>query len=174
MTGVRDLETGAVLVLSGYEEKILLLFAVFMPLINASAGNTGSQVAGLMIRAFAVKEVEQKDWRRIFNRELMRGVMMGCILACFSFGIAYAFEASNDSSQCVQISISVALAMLVAVTLANLLGAMLPFFFKSLGVDPAVTSGPFIACLMDISSILIFFSIASTVLSMTGSPLPTP
>ena len=167
-------ETGAVLVLRGYEQHILVMFAIFMPLINASAGNTGSQVAGLMIRAFAVREVEQKDWRRIFNRELLRGVLMGIILAVCSFAIAYIFESSSHPDKCFQISISVALAMLVAVTLANLLGAMLPFAFKSLGVDPAVTSGPFIACLMDISSILIFFSIASAVLTMTSSPLPTP
>ncbi|MBT3279431.1 MAG: magnesium transporter [Phycisphaerales bacterium] len=161
-------ETGAVLVLKGFE-KYLAMVAMFMPLINASAGNTGSQVSGLMIRAFAVNELGQKDWTRIFRRELLRGMLMGVILATFSFGIAYGFEVSHDSTQCFNISISVAVAMFVAVTLANLLGAMLPFAFKSIGMDPAVTSGPFIACLMDISSILIFFSIASAMVSLTAA-----
>jgi len=68
----------------------------------------------------------------------------------------------------VRISISVSVAIAIVVTLANLLGSMLPFFFKRVGLDPAVTSGPFIASLMDVSSILIYFSIAWLMLGMTG------
>ena len=64
------------------------------------------------------------------------------------------------------IAMSVSLAIVLAVTLANLIGSMLPFFFKRIGLDPAVTSGPFIASLMDVSGILIYFSIATTVLAV--------
>ena len=79
-------------------------------------------------------------------------------LAALAYGIVIYF--SHEAPK----AIAAAVAMVIAVTLANLLGAMLPFFFKRAGVDPAVTSGPFIACLMDVGSILIFFSTAVLVL----------
>ena len=83
---------------------------------------------------------------------------MGVVLAIMAFGIVSMFGREPP------IAIAVSLAMMIVVTLANLLGSMLPFLFKRLGVDPAVTSGPFIACLMDVSSILIFFSVALVIL----------
>jgi len=150
-------ETVAVMVLYRYE-KFLVVLAMFMPLINATAGNTGSQVAGLMIRGFAVQEVELTDWWRVLVRELGRGLTIGLALALLACGIVMLFDRSPATA------VAAGVAMLIAVTLANVLGSMLPFFFKRVGMDPAVTSGPFIACLMDVSSILIFFSVATSVL----------
>ena len=155
-------ETVAVMVLSGYE-KMLAMLAIFMPLINATAGNTGGQVAGLMIRGFAVQEVELRHWLRVLGRELGRGLTMGAVLAGVSLAIVLAFHSP------LAVGLGVAIAMGVAVTLANVLGAMLPFVFKGLGVDPAVTSGPFIACLMDISSIVIYFSTATAIIGVLHS-----
>jgi magnesium transporter len=152
-------EVGAVMVLKGYQQ-LLAVLAMFMPLINASAGNTGNQIAGLMIRGFAVQEIQLKDWLRVLWRELARGLVMGTALGAMAAAVAYAFSLDNR----VATAASVALAMIAAVSIANILGAMLPFFFKKVGADPAVTSGPLVACLMDISSILIFFSISSALL----------
>lgn len=150
-------ETSAVLVLRGFEE-LLAVLAMFMPLINATAGNTGSQVSGLMIRGMAVMEIDIADWWRVLLREISRGLVMGLILSIMAIGIVLLFGRSTGTA------LAVGIAMVAAVTLANLLGAMLPFVFRRIGMDPAVTSGPFIACLMDVSSILIFFSIASSIM----------
>ena len=148
----------AVKVLHSFDS-LLTILAIFMPLINATAGNTGSQIAGLMIRSIALNEVDLADWKRVFKRELLRGATMGIILAVCSIGIVFMFGKG------LPVALGVSVAMFSAVSLANILGAMLPFIFKRIGVDPAVTSGPFIACLMDVSSILIFFSTASAILS---------
>ena len=162
-------ETFAVIILSGYE-KLLVVLAMFMPLINATAGNTGSQVSALMIRGFAVNEIDTSDWHRVLMRELARGLTMGVLLAIPAAVIVIIFPPA-DSSQYDNVHLvplAVGIAMIAAVMLANMIGSMLPFVFKRLGMDPAVTSGPFIACLMDVSSIFIFFSIASGFLKIVA------
>jgi len=153
----------------------LPLFAVlvlFVPLINSPAGNTGSQMAGLMIRGLAVAEVEMRDWLRVLVRELVNGVALGVVLGALGFVAARLFSSFVEAPSGVEainplhVATSVSLAIAVAVTAANILGSMLPFFFKRVGLDPAVTSGPFIASLMDVTGILTYFSIASTVLTL--------
>jgi magnesium transporter len=161
-------ETLAVLVLKGFEQWLAVL-AMFMPLINATAGNTGSQVATLMIRGFALTDIQSRDWWRVFSREFFRGLFMGCLLAGLVGVIVLIVGTNPDAAIAVsphQAAIAAAMAMIVAVTLANLIGSMLPFFFHTVGVDPAVTSGPFISVLMDVSSILIFFTTASMVIRL--------
>ncbi len=143
-----------VVALKGFTRLVAML-AFFMPLINATAGNTGTQMAGLMIRGLAVQEMDVGDWLRVFRLEFLRGLTLGIILAGLVAIIVLAF------GEPMQIAISVAVAMLTAVTFANVMGSTLPFLFKRIGVDPAVTSGPFIASMMDVSSVLIFFSIAT-------------
>ena len=138
------------------------ILVVFMPLINSPAGNTGSQMAGLMIRGLAVQELDLGDWARVLTHELLRGLALGMFLAAVGFGAVLLF------GRPVTIAVSVAMAIVVAVTFANLIGSMLPFFFKRVGLDPAVTSGPFIASVMDVSGIMIYFTIAATVLAATG------
>jgi magnesium transporter len=149
------------------------LFAVlvlFMPLINSPAGNTGSQVAGLMIRALAVQEVSGRDWARVLLREGLRGITLGAFLAVIGYVAAWGFASMLDTAgQPPQvIALAVSIAILSAVTLANLLGAMLPFFFNRLGLDPAVTSGPFLASIMDVSGIMIYFSLGLALLKLLG------
>jgi len=151
--------------------QVVPLFAalvIFVPLINSPAGNTGSQVAGLMLRGLAVREVVLKDWTRVLLKELLRGLTMGVVLAGLGFVAAHFFgpllhgtEAANVNN----IAISVAIAITIAVTLANVIGAMLPFFFKKIGLDPAVTSGPFIASMMDVMGIIVYFTTASLMLA---------
>jgi len=150
---------------------LFALLVIFVPLINSPAGNTGSQTAGLMIRSLAVREVALADWYRILGREVLRGAALGAALAVIGFGAAYVFApmagASLDASQLRHVAVSVAMAIALAVTLANIIGSMLPFLFKWAGFDPAVTSGPFIASVMDVSGILIYFSIATGLLAVS-------
>ncbi|MHC4563396.1 MAG: magnesium transporter [Planctomycetota bacterium] len=154
----------------GFEQPLLFVaLVVFMPLINSPAGNTGSQVAGMMIRGLAVREVTPGDWHRVLLRELGRGLAMGLILAAMGYGAAMVFgpllgDGGTVGGSLQQIAMSVAVAITAAVTLANIVGSMLPFFFKMVGLDPAVTSGPFIASTMDVLSIVIYFSTASALL----------
>ena len=135
------------------------VLVLFMPLINSAAGNTGSQASVLMIRALAVQEIALGDWVRVLGRELARGLAMGIILAGAGYGTVLLF------GRPVQIAAAVSLSIVMAVTLANLAGSMLPFIFKRIGLDPAVTSGPFIASLMDLASITIYFSTAVAILA---------
>ena len=165
-------QTLTTVALLGFDSlKMFAVLVLFVPLINSPAGNTGSQMAGLMIRGMAVMEIESEDWLRVLGRELARGLAIGLVLAALGFGASWFFTSFVDHPQINQavmrISLSVSLAIAIVVTLANLLGAMLPFVFKRVGLDPAVTSGPFIASLMDVTAILIYFSIAVTVLHLT-------
>jgi magnesium transporter len=146
----------------GIDKALLVMMVGFVPLINACAGNTGSQMAGLMIRGLAVAEIDLADWHRVLARELLQGLVLGLVVAGMGLVTVLIFDKG------VSLGIGVGLALVVVMTVANLLGAMLPFVFKKIGVDPAVTSGPFIASMMDISAIVIYFSIAMAVISMVG------
>lgn len=148
-----------VLALTNFLEnfKYVTEFAVlvlFMPLINSTAGNTGSQAAVLMTRGFAVQEMDLGDWTRVLLHEVTRGLIMGLVLGVAGYGTVVLFGRGG------QVALAVGLSIVTAVTLANLIGSMLPFLFKRIGLDPAVTSGPFLASLMDLSGIVIYFSIA--------------
>ena len=148
---------------------LFAVLVVFMPLINSPAGNAGAQTAGLMIRGIALEEMSVSDWRRILSRELCRGLALGAVLAVVGYGAAYAFApltgADIAAESLPRIALAVAVAIAVAVTLANIVGSMLPFAFKRFGLDPAVTSGPFIASMMDVAGILIYFSLATALLA---------
>jgi magnesium transporter len=138
------------------------VLVAFVPLINSPAGNTGTQMAGLVLRGLAVQEMDVADWLRVLLREVLRGFAMGTILGILGGGIVLMLGTGQAHA------VSVALAILASVTLANLVGSMLPFFFKRLGVDPAVTSGPFIASVMDVTAIMIYFTIAAAILSLAS------
>lgn len=141
--------------LKNFDARLIAMLAFFMPLINATAGNTGTQMAGLMIRGLALQEMDVGDWLRVFRTELLRGLTLGAILGGLVGLIVLAFGEPQT------IAVSVSVAMITAVTFANIMGSTLPFLFKRIGVDPAVTSGPFIASIMDVASVLIYFSIAT-------------
>jgi len=144
------------------DHKLLAIMVGFVPLINSCAGNTGSQMAGLMIRGLAVAEIDSADWAKVMGRELMRGVSLGVVLGLMGFATVMVFGKG------LSLAWGVMLALVAVMALANLLGSMLPLFFKRIGVDPAVTSGPFIASIMDVSAILVYFSIAAAILHAAG------
>jgi len=152
------------------EAALFALIVLFMPLINATAGNTGSQMAGLVIRGLAVREMQPGDWLRVLGREVALGATMG--LALGSLGVVASMilfrvgppEAAASQGHWIN-AFGVGSSIAVAVMVANLAGAMIPLFFKRMGMDPAVTSGPFLASVMDVTGVLIYFSIASGMLT---------
>jgi magnesium transporter len=164
-------QTLTTIALIGFGEvPLFAVLVVFMPLINSPAGNTGSQVASLMIRGLAVQEITPADWVKVLGWEALRGLSLGAMLAMMGFLATTIFAAFVDTSPigAMGIATSVSCAILAAVTLANLLGAMLPFVFHHIGLDPAVTSGPFLASVMDVMGIVIYFSIGMAMLAWGG------
>ena len=161
-----------VLALIHFHSSIALfaLIVPFMPLVNATAGNTGSQMAGLIIRGLAVKEMAPRDWVRVLGRELALGATMALALGVLGVGAALVVihfgGADGAQSAPLSYALSVGISVFVAVIAANIIGSMAPLGFKSIGMDPAVTSGPFLASVMDVTGVLIYFSVAAGMLSL--------
>jgi magnesium transporter len=130
----------------------------FVPLIISSGGNAGSQSATLMIRALAVEEVKPADFARVIARELIIGLALGLVLAVFGIGRAMAWTATRTLSMAATVSLSI----LVVVTIGSMIGAGLPLLLKRAGMDPAVSSTPFIASLSDVMGLLIYYEIAKS------------
>lgn len=137
-----------------FDEIAALLW--FVPLIISSGGNAGSQSATLMIRALAVDEVRPRDFARVIGRELGMGLALGLILGVFGVGRAMAWSATRTA----EIVGTVSLSIVAVVTIGSMIGAGLPLLLKRLGMDPAVSSTPFIASLSDVMGLLIYYEIA--------------
>jgi len=154
-----------------YEAEIdkVVVLALFIPLIISSGGNTGSQAATLLIRALAVREVSLTDWLWVLRREIVSGLALGLILGSIGFlRIALWSTFTNIyGPYWFLIGMTVALALVGIVLWGTIAGAMLPFILKRLGFDPATSSAPFVATLVDVTGLVIYFSIASIVLHGT-------
>jgi magnesium transporter len=156
-----------------YEDEIkrAVVLALFIPLIISSGGNSGSQAATLVIRAMALGEVRLGDWYRIVHRELTAGAALGAILA--AIGVVRIllwhafFGAYGDNYAAV--AATVGLSLIGVVLCGTISGSMLPFVIRRLGFDPASASAPFVATLVDVSGLVIYFTTASIV--MGGSLL---
>ncbi len=132
----------------------MLALAFFIPMIIGTCGNAGTQSATMIVRAMAVGEVELRDIGRVFHRELLMGLALGISLGA----IAYFRVFLQDHH--LLIGIIVASALVVTLLTANLVGALLPLFLRRIGLDPALTAGPFIATIIDAIGIAIYFQIA--------------
>lgn len=152
-----------------YEEEIqrAVVLAVFIPLIISSGGNSGSQATTLIIRALALSEVRGRDWFRVFRRELMSGLCLGGILGVLGFLRVALGEAifGTYGGHYMAVGLTVACSLLGVVLLGTLAGSSLPFLFRRLGFDPASASAPFVATLVDVTGLIIYFSVASVLLS---------
>lgn len=151
-----------------YEEEIAkaVVLALFVPLIISSGGNSGSQATTLIIRAMALGEVAIKDWWRIIRRELAAGLTLGVILATIGAirilvwqGIFHTYGEHYG-----QVAATVAVSLVGVVTWGTLAGSMLPFVIRRLGFDPASASAPFVATLVDVSGLVIYFNVAQVIL----------
>lgn len=126
----------------------------FVPLVISSGGNSGSQSASLIIRALAVKELNLRDWLRVFKRELVMGLTLGIALGCIGMVRSHMWGYGMEIGSVVFIT------LIGVVTFGSVAGAMLPLLIKACRLDPAVSSSPFIASLVDVTGIVIFFNVA--------------
>ena len=149
-------------------EKFVLL-AMFLPLIISSGGNSGSQASTLIIRAMAVGEFGLRDWWQIMRKELVSGFALGVILGVIGFIRIALWHVVFHSyaEQWLTIGTIVGIALVGVVLWGSLAGAMLPFILKRCGVDPATSSAPFVATLVDVTGLIIYFSVATVVLRGT-------
>jgi magnesium transporter len=146
-----------------------VVLALFIPLIISSGGNSGSQATTLIIRAMALGEVKLKDIFRVFLRESCSGLFLGCILGSVGLFRILLWPARQTlyGAHYVLISLTVCLSLVGIVLWGTLMGSMLPFILKRLGFDPASASAPFVATLVDVTGLIIYFSVASIVLRGT-------
>jgi len=136
----------------------------------SSGGNSGSQATSLIIRALALNEVKLSDWWRILARELRTGVVLGAILGVIGIiriTLWQEYHIFDYGPHWQLIAATVAAALVGIVTFGSVAGAMLPFALKRLGFDPASASAPFVATLVDVTGLVIYFTIAYAILKGT-------
>lgn len=158
------------LTMGQYEELLsqVVFLSFFVPLIISSGGNSGAQAATLVIRALATDDIKSDDWKMVFKREFTSGLMLGGLIGLLGFVTMIGWdliEGSPFGYEMVMTALVIGLSLLSIVLFGNFVGAMLPFILSRLGLDPAVSSAPFVATIVDVSGIIIYFSIAILLLS---------
>jgi magnesium transporter len=156
----------------GFFEKEIsraVVLALFIPLIISSGGNSGSQASTLVIRALALGEVGLPDWWRVMRREAFAGLALGAILGGIGFLRITLWSAFTNiyGPHWLLVAVTVGVALLGIVLWGTLAGSLLPFLLRSLGFDPAASSAPFVATLVDVTGLVIYFSVAALILSGT-------
>ena len=146
-----------------------VVLALFVPLIISSGGNSGSQASTLVIRAMALGEVRLRDGWRVVGREVLTGVALGAVLGAIGITRILLWQAIGQTygAHFLLIAITVGLTLVGVVTFGTIAGSMLPFVLRRLGFDPASASAPFVATLVDVTGLIIYFTVASIVLSGT-------
>ena len=153
----------------GEIEKAVVL-SLFVPLIISSGGNSGSQATSLIIRALALREIHLRDWWRIAVRELPTGLTLGAILGLIGVARIALWQETgwyNYGPHWALVAATVGAALVGVVTFGSLAGSMLPFVLKRIGFDPASASAPFVATLVDVTGLIIYFSVALLILRGT-------
>jgi len=150
-------------------EKAVVL-ALFIPLIMSSGGNSGSQATSLIIRALALQEVRVRDWWRVLLRELPSGIALGVILGLLGalrITVWQNLGLFDYGPHWKLVTLTIASALVCIVTFGSLVGSLLPFIAKRLGFDPATASAPFVATFVDVTGIVIYFTVATLILRGT-------
>ena len=158
----------------GFFEKSIakaVVLALFIPLIISSGGNSGSQASTLIIQAMALGEVTVADWWRVMRRELLSGLMLGLTLGLIGFMRIYIWTLFSPiyGPYWILVGLTVGCALVGVVLWGSLAGSMLPLILKKLGADPATSSAPFVATLVDVTGLIIYFTVA--VILMKGTLL---
>ena len=153
-----------------FEDEIAkaVVLALFVPLIISSGGNSGSQASTLIIQAMAVGELDLTDWWRVMRREIISGLLLGSVLGLIGFFRIFLWHAIYPAvygEHWMMLGITVSITLLGVVLWGTLCGSMLPMVLKRLGADPAVSSAPFVATLVDVTGLIIYFSVAYMALS---------
>ena len=152
-------------VIALFDEKLaqLTVLMLFMPLIISSGGNSGSQAATLVVRAMALEEVSSGDWWRVLRREVGFGLTVGALLA----GIGFArISLGSFSSDWFNLALAVSVSVTCVVLWGVILGSMLPFIMHAIGVDPASSSTPFVATIVDVTGLLLYFAVAIAIIGI--------
>jgi magnesium transporter len=154
-----------------------VVLALFMPLIISSGGNSGSQATSLIIRSLALEEVTVRDWWRVAVRELPAGLTLGVILGAIGIIRILLWQYAADhhwhaigydyGPHHLLVALTVGISLVGVVTFGSLTGSMLPFVLRRLGFDPASASAPFVATLVDVTGLIIYFSVALLILRGT-------
>ena len=137
--------------------QIVIPLAFFIPMLTGTCGNTGMQSATLIIRGLATGEIALRDFMRVFLREILMGGFLGIILGLFSFVRAHFIDVDPF------IGIVVGAAVFISVIVANIIGTILPILLKRLKIDPAISAGPFISTIIDVTSLILYFEIAKII-----------
>jgi magnesium transporter len=153
-------------VMQYYEDQLaqVIVLALFLPLMISSGGNSGSQASTLVIQAMATGEVKLKDWWRVFHREVISGLSLGIILGIIGFFRIYIWHnifPTLYGEDWIMVGSTVSLALIGIVLWGSLVGSMLPFILRRLGADPATSSAPFVATIVDVTGLMIYLTIAS-------------
>jgi magnesium transporter len=160
-------------VISHYEGVIeeVVILAAFIPLLIGTGGNVGAQVATLVVRALATRELEISDYYRVLAKEVGTGALLGLAFGVFMTAYVLVLDHMSDSAHSEpRIAVALGITMVLIALTANLVGASLPFLFRRLGIDPALTSSPGITTVMDVVGLLIYFRVVIWVLGpmLTG------
>jgi magnesium transporter len=152
-----------------FEDEIAkaVVLALFVPLIISSGGNSGSQASTLIIQAMAVGEITIADWWRVVKREITSGLLLGAVLGFIGFIRVVLWNSifHTYGNHTVLIGSTVGFSLIGVVLWGTLSGSMLPIILKKLGADPATSSAPFVATLVDVTGLVIYFSVAYIFLS---------
>ncbi len=151
-------------VLKNYSDilQIVIPLAFFIPMLTGTCGNTAMQSATLIIRGLATGEIGLRDFIRIIGREILMGGFLGIILGLLSFIRAHFVDANP------LVGVTVGLAVIISVTAANIIGTILPLILKKLKIDPAISAGPFISTIIDVTTLILYFEIAKVVFNIVG------
>lgn len=154
-----------------FEDEIAkaVVLSIFVPLVISSGGNSGSQASTLIIRAMALGEVTLRDWWRVMKREFTSGLSLGGILGAIGF-IRITIWANlfhSYGEHWFLLALTVGFSLVGIVLWGSLSGSMLPFLLRRVGLDPATSSAPFVATLVDVSGLIIYFSVAGFILKGT-------
>lgn len=156
--------------MASFEDEIqrAVVLALFVPLIISSGGNSGSQASTIIIRALAVGEIGIKDWVNVFRRELITGGVLGLLLGMIGFLRVVIWSQFSDiyGEHWMALAFTVLFSLTGVVALGSLAGAMLPFVLKSFKLDPATSSAPFVATIVDVAGLILYFSIAVLIMAI--------
>ena len=154
-----------------YEKEIdkAVVLALFVPLIISSGGNSGSQATSLVIRAMALGELRLRDWFRVIRREFGAGLALGSILGSIGLTRILLWQVffKTYGEHYILVGLTVAMSLIGVVTFGTLAGSLLPFLLRRLGFDPASAGAPFVATLVDVTGLIIYFTTASALLRGT-------
>jgi magnesium transporter len=147
-------------VISRYEAIIeeIVILAAFIPLLIGTGGNVGAQVATMVVRSLAIRELSLRDYFKVLRKEMVTGLLLGVSFGLFMTGYVMFFRAEP------RIAVALGITMVLISFTANLVGASLPFMFRRLGIDPALTSSPGITTVMDVVGLLIYFQVVLLIL----------